>query len=107
MLNDGVFLIVLAAVLIALSFLLYRLVSCPTNQLEWTDLIATNGFLNAYKIGYWIGVGLGAWVIVKQTYMSNLDAGIFIGYLGFLAGVTVGNAAVRARAKSRVDNPDA
>lgn len=96
MLNDGVFLAILAVLVLALIWALHRLVACR-NTLDWTDLVATRGALNAYKIGYLVGVLLGAWVIVKQTYMQTLDAATFATYLAFLAGVSVANSAVGAK----------
>lgn len=106
MLNDGVFLLILLVVLIVSGYLLHRLVACTANRLEWQDLIATRGSLNSYKLGYWVGVFLGAWVIVKQTYMGSLDAGIFGVYMGFIAGANVAMAAVGSKGSRKVDNPD-
>ena len=92
------------------AFLLWRLVR-STETLQWTDLVATNGILNAYKIGYWIGTGIGSWAVIKTTYMGDLDAGVFAGYLAYLGGVPVGMSAIRGRnrdARRRdVDDPDA
>ena len=93
------FLMIAAAVVMGVSFL-GMLVRSKRNNLEWADLIATNGVMNAYKIGYWFGVGIGSWVIVKSTYMGDLDSVVFAAYLTFLGGVPVA-----ATALSRVPPP--
>ena len=82
------FLMIAVAVVMGVSFL-GMLVRSKRNNLEWADLIATNGVMNAYKIGYWFGVGIGSWVIVKSTYMGDLDSVVFAAYLTFLGGVPV------------------
>lgn len=100
MLNDGVFLAILAAIVLLLIYLLHRLISCR-NTLDWADLIATRGSVNAYKCGYLVGVLLGAWVVVKQTYLQTLDAATFATYLAFLAGVSVASSAVGSRSATK------
>lgn len=109
MLNDGVFLIILLVVVVALGWLLHRLIKC-TNALEWADLIATRGKLNSYKVGFWIGAIVGSWVVIKQTYMGQLDGAVFGIYMGFLTGAPVAMAAIGSRGTAtqtrKVDNPD-
>jgi hypothetical protein len=100
MLNDGVFVAALFIVLLLLGWLLYRLIECK-NGLEWTDLIATRGKLNSYKIAFWIGAVVGSWVVIKQTYMGTLDAAIFGLYMGFLTGAPVAMAAVGTKGAVR------
>lgn len=110
MIPEGAFLAILVVILLCVLWLLYRLIACPTNELEWTDLVSTRGRLNSYKLGWWVGVFIGAWVVIKQTYMGSLDTGIFLSYLGFLGGVGVANSAIGAKGKTdqsrKVDNPD-
>jgi len=77
----------LALLLVFAVVLLYRLVE-QDNPLQWVDLVATHGVLNAYKIGYWIGSGIGAWVVVKQTLTNHLDPSVFAAWLAFIGGVT-------------------
>lgn len=110
MLNDGIFLAILGITLLILGYLLYRLIECK-NDLEWADLIATRGKLNSYKVGFWIGAMVGSWVIIKQTYMGQLDGAVFGIYMGFLTGAPVAMAAIgRTSAPQpqsrKVDNPD-
>jgi hypothetical protein len=100
MLNDGVFVAGLGIALLVLAYLLYRLISCR-NDLEWTDLVATRGRLNSYKIGFWIGAVVGSWVVIKQTYMGQLDAAVFGLYMGFLVGAPVAMAAVGTRGSTK------
>jgi hypothetical protein len=99
MLNDGVFLAFLAVILLLLGYLLYRLISCK-NDLEWADLVATRGRLNSYKIGFWVGVVVGSWVVIKQVYMGQLDASIFGIYMMFLTGAPVAMAAIGTRSSA-------
>lgn len=92
------------------AFLLWRLVQCK-NMLSWEDLVSTNDVLNAYKIGYWIGVGVGSWAVIKTTYMGQLDGAVFAGYLAFCGGVPVGMSAISSRTvqpkyRARVDDDD-
>ena len=94
------FLVLFGLALALGAFLLYRLIASEHNELEWADLVATNGKLNAYKIGYWVGVFIGAWAVIKTTYMGDLDALVFAGYLTFLGGVPVGMSAI---GRSRYD----
>lgn len=89
-------LLMFAAVGLILAYLLHRLVECR-NSLSWTDLVATNGVLNAYKIAFWIGVLASTWVIVNQTYTGKLDASMMAVYLAFLGGVPVGMSAIGSR----------
>lgn len=109
MLNDGTFLIILALVVAALSYLLHKLIKC-THELEWADLIATRGKLNSYKVGFWIGAIVGSWVVIKQTYMGQLDGAVFGIYMGFLTGAPVAMAAIGSRGTAtqprKVDAPD-
>lgn len=91
------FLAVCVLLLVLGGLLLWRLVNKQGNTLEWEDLVSTNGMLNAYKIGYWIGVGIGGWVVVEQTHMGKLDTGVFVGYLAYLGGVPVTMSAIRNR----------
>lgn len=108
MLNDGVFLLILLGVVLLLGWLLYRLISCKTNELEWSDLVATRGKLNSYKLSFWVGVVVGTWVVIKQVYMAQLDATIFGIYMGFLTGAPVAMAAIGSRnsaAPRPVDKP--
>lgn len=79
------------------GFLLWRLVQRQTNRLRWEDLVATKGVLNAYKLGYWIGVGFSSWVIVQQTYTGKIDAAMLTVYLGFLGGVPTAMSAISSR----------
>lgn len=109
MLNDGVFLCILAVTVLLFAWLLHRLINCPTNRLEWSDLVATNGYLNAYKISFLICFGVGTWVVIKMTYLQTLDATILGMYFALGAGAPIGMAAIGAKAKDvsrKVDNPD-
>lgn len=106
-LSTAAYAIGLALLLAFAGVLLYRLLERKDNKLEWVDLIASSGKLNAYKIGYWIGAGIGGWVVVKQTLSNSLDAGVFGVWLGFLAGISVANSYMSRRQKShKVDDPD-
>ena len=89
MITDTQFFLMIAVSLMFGAVFLWALVRSEHNTLEWSDLIATNGVMNAYKIGYWFGVGIGSWVIVKSTYMGDLDSVVFAAYLTFLGGVPV------------------
>lgn len=112
MLDDGAFLLILLALVIVLGWMLYRLIACNTNELEWSDLVATRGKLNSYKIGFWIGAIVGTWVVIQQTYKGGPDIGIFGIYMAFLTGAPVAMAAIgrtgaAPQSQSRkVDNPD-
>lgn len=107
MLNDGVFLLFLLAMALLLVWLLHKLIQCR-NELEWADLIATRGKLNSYKVGFWIGAVVGTWVVIKQTYMGDLDGAVFGIYMGFLTGAPVAMAAIGTRRDRprRVDTLD-
>lgn len=106
-LSPSIFGLLLALLLGLAALLLYRLVQRQDNELDWTDLVATRGKLNAYKCGYWIGAFIGAWVVVKLTLTNHLDAGVFGAWLGFLAGVAVVSGMTgKDRPKHGVDDPD-
>lgn len=105
MLNDGIFLAILGVIVLLFAWLLHRLINCPTNRLEWTDLVATNGYLNAYKISFLICLGVSTWVIIKLTYMGTLDTATLGVYLAFGAGTPVGMAAISAKGKASADKP--
>lgn len=103
------FLILFALALSLAVFLLYKLVTNQTNQLEWDDLVATNKRLNAYKCGYWIGIGIGSWAVIKTTYLGELDPLVFAAYLTFCGGVPVAAGAIGSRKDARrrdIDDPD-
>lgn len=107
MIPDGAFLALLIAFGLLLAFALHKLIACPTNRLEWTDLVATNGYLNAYKLGYWVGVIGSTWIIIHQEYAGTLEGGTMGIWLAFLGGVPVASSAIRSTQKPKVDNPDA
>lgn len=107
MLNDGVFLGLLGIVVLLFAWMLHKLINCPTNRLEWTDLVATNGYLNAYKIAFLICLGVGTWVIIKQTYMGTLETGTLGLYFAFGAGAPVSMAAISAKANAAQSKPRA
>jgi hypothetical protein len=113
-LSDEAFLVLLVLVLLLGWIILNRLIRNPTNKLEWDDLVATNGRLNAYKCAFLIGVGFGAVINVWVVYtMKHPDSSYFTSYLMFLAGGAIGTGAVRAfrprdpdTARRDVDDPD-
>ena len=109
--NEWVAVSVFAVALVIFGFLLYRLIACPTNQLKWEDLIATHGNLNAFKLGYWVGVGVGGWIVFREaTVLGRVDPTVFGEYLAFLGGVQVLQAAQRGNIpdapKRGIDDPD-
>jgi hypothetical protein len=94
---------ILAVAALLATWMLCALVRRP-NLLKWEDLVSSNGFLNAYKIGYWVGVVIGVWVVVKTTYAGQLDGTVFIGFLGYLVGAVGVNSAIGASRKP--DDPE-
>lgn len=101
--SDTHFVIIFLLLVLLGSILLAKLVASRGNKLEWQDLIATNSVLNAYKIGYWVGVVVGGWVTVKTSAQGHDIAAIMGVYLAYLGGVPVASGAIGARAPKRED----
>jgi biotin transporter BioY len=94
-LSDEGFLILFLFAAMLCGWLLHKIVNRETNNLQWEDLVATHGILNAYKIGYWVGVILGGFINVWIVYVAaKPDSGYFMAYLAFLGGVPVVSGAI-------------
>lgn len=102
--NDGsAFILISTAVALLCILLLSLLVNRSDNELHWEDLVATNGALNAYKIGYWIGVALGGWILIQ----AKTDIASILGvYLAFLGGVPVASGVMRNIRYERYERSD-
>lgn len=69
-------------------YIFYRAHKNPDSELDYTDLFldTTTRKVNPYKLGFLVGIFIGAWVVVVQSDNSTLTAEIFAVYLTYLLG---------------------